>query len=72
MATASVDLNKLRAELDEIGARRKEQKKVEQKLTKETVALLRKAYGHLTVEEMARRTGMHRTTLYRVYHPHDG
>lgn len=57
-------------ELDALGERRKRHDEAEEKLAKDTKKALKKAYGVVSVAEAARRCGIHRTTVYRVYSPH--
>jgi transcriptional regulator of acetoin/glycerol metabolism len=69
MATDSA--SELRAELEALGARRAQQQADDEALAKDVEKALRRAYGKISVAEAARLTGMHRTTVYRVYHPHE-
>lgn len=62
-------LDKLRADLDKVGQERAKQEKAERDLVKRATRLFQRGYGKLSVAEMARRTGLHRTTVYRVYDP---
>lgn len=67
----TTDSSDIRAKLDALGERRKAQKESDTKLAKDVEEALREAYGHVSVSEAARRLRIHRTTIYRVYHPHD-
>lgn len=67
MATDS----ELRRELEALGDRRAKLDKEDAKLAKDVTRVLKRAYGRLSVAECARLLQMHRTTVYRVYHPHD-
>lgn len=58
-------------ELDALGTRREEHDEAGQKLAKDTEKALRRAYGTVSVAEAARRLHIHRTTVYRVYSPHE-
>lgn len=69
MATDSAD--ELRAELAAIGDRRRAHEVEDRQLAKDTEKALRRAYGKISVSEAARLTAMHRTTVYRVYGPHE-
>jgi transcriptional regulator of acetoin/glycerol metabolism len=69
MATALSDAD-IRAELRALGERRNAKEQDDKELAEEVEKALRKAYGHVTVAEAARLLHMHRTTVYRVYHPH--
>lgn len=60
----------IREELRALGERRKVAAKDESKLAADTERVLRRAYGKVTVSEAANLLGIHRTTVYRVYHPH--
>lgn len=71
MATDSRSVAKLREELDALGGRRAQQEQDDEKLAKDIKAVLRRARGKLSMQEVADRLGVHRTTLYRVYQPHD-
>lgn len=65
MATVSV-----RQKLDRIGKRRAAQEAREEKLAVDTEKVLAEARKEgVPVTEAAKRTGLHRTTLYRVYMP---
>lgn len=67
MATA---LSDIRTELAALGERREAQDASDAQLAKEVERTLRRAYGKVPVAEAARLLRMHRTTVYRVYHPH--
>lgn len=69
MATASKP-DAIKAELRELGKRRQSLDKDEATLAAEVERALRRAYGKISVTEAADLLGMHRTTVYRVYHPH--
>lgn len=58
-------------ELDTLGERRTKHDAETAKLAKDTEKALRRAYGVVSVAEAARRCGIHRTTVYRVYSPHE-
>lgn len=58
-------------ELDALGERRRQHDEAEEELAKDTKKALRRAYGVVSVAEAARRCGIHRTTVYRVYSPHE-
>lgn len=65
MATVSV-----RQKLDRIGKRRAAHQAREDKLAEDTEKVLAEAVEEgVPVTEAAKRTGLHRTTLYRVYMP---
>lgn len=66
----AMDAAEARAKLKALGERRAELNCDEEKLMKEVEEVLGKAYGVVTVTEAANLLGMHRTTVYRVYHPH--
>lgn len=68
MAAASSDI---RDELAALGARRAKLDEDEGKLADEVRKALDSAYGKVPVAEAARLLRMHRTTVYRVYAPHD-
>lgn len=70
MATDSTDLAGIRRELDSLGRRRRALDARDEELSREVTDALRRAYGHIPVSEAARRLGVHRTTVYRVYRPH--
>lgn len=62
----------IREELAELGRRRQQQKDEDKELAEEVkVALRRAASSTVSIAEAARLLGIHRTTVYRVYHPHD-
>lgn len=67
MATASSDI---RADLKELGKRRKALDKDTLKLSNDVERALKRAQGEVSVTEAAKLLGMHRTTVYRVYAPH--
>lgn len=60
----------IREELRALGERRKVVAKDESKLASDVERVLRRAYGKVPVSEAADLLGIHRTTVYRVYHPH--
>jgi transcriptional regulator of acetoin/glycerol metabolism len=64
MATDSSDI---REELDALGERRKAHDEAGGDLTDDINAALGRARGKVSMAEAARRLGLHRTTLYRVY-----
>jgi DNA invertase Pin-like site-specific DNA recombinase len=59
----------IRKKLDALGRRRARIDRDERELMEDTEALLREADGVVPVAEQARRLGVHRTTIYRVYRP---
>lgn len=61
----------IRVELAELGERRRRRAEDDADLAKDVERTLRRAYGKVPVAEAARLVGIHRTTVYRVYHPHD-
>lgn len=61
----------LRATLKRIGKRRSRLKADEERLTEDAEAALRESFGVISVAEASRLLGIHRTTVYRVYHPHE-
>lgn len=67
MGTVSDDI---RAELAALGERRVRIDSDESELASEVERALKRAYGVVPVSEAARLLQMHRTTVYRVYHPH--
>lgn len=60
----------LRLALDQLGERRAQLDADDEELMKSVAEVLGHAYGVVPVTECARRLRMHRTTVYRVYHPH--
>jgi hypothetical protein len=60
----------IRDELKALGERRVQIHCDEKELAGEVEDVLKRAYGLVTVAEAARLLKMHRTTVYRVYHPH--
>lgn len=60
----------LRERLSIYGQLRAAQKSDEETLMGEVEVELAQAYGIIPVSEAANLLGMHRTTVYRVYHPH--
>lgn len=60
----------LRAALDELGERREKLNAEDEELMKDVTEVLGHAYSVVPVTECATRLKMHRTTVYRVYHPH--
>lgn len=70
MATAlSPRPDEIRATLDALGERREELTRREMELTGDIAKALRVAEGVIPKAESARRLGLHRTTIYRVYGP---
>lgn len=67
---ATVWSDDIRAKLAALGERRKSIEQDEATLATEIEGALRDAYGYVSVTEAAKLLGMHRTTVYRVYHPH--
>jgi ActR/RegA family two-component response regulator len=67
MATDSREADALRARLDDLGRKRSELTEDEMQLSEEITSVLRDAKGVIPKSEAARRLGLHRTTLYRVY-----
>lgn len=65
MATDSADA--LRIRLDALGRERAELNEQEMQLSEDISAVLKDAKGVIPKSEAARRLGLHRTTLYRVY-----
>jgi AcrR family transcriptional regulator len=61
-----------RIELRALGKRRAKIQGDSEKLTGDIEVALRRAYGNVTVAEAAKLLGVHRTTIYRVYAPHNG
>lgn len=57
----------LRARLDNLGRKRAELTEDEMQLSEDISSALRDAKGVIPKSESARRLGLHRTTLYRVY-----
>lgn len=62
----------IRDELRSLGERRKKQTAADAELAQEVEDTLRRAYNVVPLAEAARLLGVHRTTIYRVYHPHNG
>lgn len=60
----------IREELKALGERRKQNSADEEAIAKDVERTLKRAYGKVTVSEAAKLLGIHRTTVYRVYHPH--
>lgn len=60
----------IREELKALGERRKANEADEAEIAKDVTRALKRAYGKVTVAEAAKLLGIHRTTVYRVYHPH--
>lgn len=60
-----------RDELKKLGARRKKLEADRAKLATDTQDALNRSYGSVPVAEAARLLHMHRTTVYRVYEPHE-
>lgn len=69
MASAT---NKIEQELRALGRRRKKMQSDEAELVRDMETTLKRAYGKVPVAEAARLVGVHRTTVYRVYAPHNG
>jgi transcriptional regulator of acetoin/glycerol metabolism len=69
MASPETDI---RQRLADLGRQRKAHERTEGELAVEVEKALGDAYGIVSISEAARLLGMHRTTIYRVYHPHDG
>lgn len=67
---SSANPDAIREELAELGRRRKAQEEGDAELAREVTKVLKRAFGKVTVSEAADLLGMHRTTVYRVYHPH--
>lgn len=61
----------LRAELQRLGGRRARLKAREEELSEDAEKVLRESFGVISVAEASRLLGIHRTTVYRVYHPHE-
>jgi transcriptional regulator of acetoin/glycerol metabolism len=61
----------IRAELVKLGKRREKLDKDSDHLADEVTKALRRAYGKIPVAEAARLLNIHRTTVYRVYSPHE-
>lgn len=61
----------IRARLKRLGARRKKLGTDQAMLADEVRAALGEAYGEVPVAEAARLLNLHRTTVYRVYEPHE-
>lgn len=70
MTTASDNADAIRDELAALGQQRKQRDADDKKLATDINKALRRAYGKVSVSEAARLLDMHRTTVYRVYHPH--
>lgn len=67
MARTSGDI---RSVLSDLGERRLAHEREAGVLAADVEAALRRAYSDVPVAEAARLLHMHRTTVYRVYHPH--
>jgi DNA invertase Pin-like site-specific DNA recombinase len=63
------DAGEIRQRLDKLGKRRRKLAADEAQLMEDTEKVLRDAYEVVPVSEQARRLGIHRTTIYRVYDP---
>lgn len=63
--------SEIRAELTKLGKRRVKLQADETKLSDEVRDALDRAYGTVPVAEAARLLHLHRTTVYRVYEPHE-
>lgn len=61
----------IRERLRRLGRRRDTIEANEQQLASEIEEALGDAYGVISVAEASRLLGVHRTTVYRVYHPHE-
>lgn len=70
MTMASRTKPDIRDELRALGERRKQRAADDKAMAEEVEAALRRAYGKISVTEAAELVGLHRTTVYRVYHPH--
>lgn len=68
---ASVDRVDVREELRLLGERRARHDEDTVSLAADITAALVRAQGVVSRAEAARLIGIHRTTLYRVYLPHD-
>ena len=68
MATASGN-GDIRDELKKLGNARKKLGRDEGRLAEDVTAALKRSRGQVPIAEAARLLGMHRTTVYRVYHP---
>lgn len=63
--------SEIRARLKKLGARRVKQQADDERLAADVQEALDAAYGKVPVAEAARLLGLHRTTVYRVYEPHE-
>jgi transcriptional regulator of acetoin/glycerol metabolism len=63
----TTDLLSVQAELDALGERRKQHEEASEALTRDINSALARARGVISRAEAAKRLGLHRTTLYRVY-----
>lgn len=61
----------VRIKLQTLGQRRRRLKAREDELSDEVTTALKDASGVISVAEASRLLGIHRTTVYRVYHPHE-
>lgn len=61
----------VRDTLKRLGARRRKLKADQVKLAEDTQEALDRAYGEVPVTEAADLLHMHRTTVHRVYRPHE-
>lgn len=68
---ADSEATEIRSELRRLGSRRATQEKREAELSDDIEAALRRAYGVVSISEAARLLGLHRTSIYRVYRPHE-
>lgn len=61
----------IREKLRRLGRRRDTAERQRDQLGDEIEAALREAYGEVPVAEAARLLGVHRTSIYRVWAPHE-
>lgn len=61
----------VRVRLRSLGQRRRRLRTREEELSDEVTQALREAVDVISVAEASRLLGIHRTTVYRVYHPHE-
>lgn len=57
--------------MDALGRRSEQLDEDRDQLAKDREEVLRRGYGEVPVAEAARRLKIHRTTVYRVYAPHE-
>lgn len=62
--------DEVRFRLRSLGQRRRRLREREEELSEEVTDALRDAVDVISVAEASRLLGIHRTTVYRVYHPH--